>query len=587
MDNTFQERADEEISAATDQYRVLVEHLPAISYIAVPDLSGTLIYVSPQIETLLGFTPDEWISNPELWIGQLHADDRERVLSDLAHSIATGEPMLSEYRALARDGHNVWFRHQGTVMRRRDNTPYTLGFMLEITARKEAEEALIHLALHDALTGLPNRVLLTDRLRHGVRMAQRVSTRLALLLVDLDHFKDVNDALGHQAGDALLQQVGRRMKEALRSSDTVARLGGDEFAMVLPGVIDRAGAIVAAGKIIAALAPPFVVNAMPLFVTPSIGIVLYPDHGMDAETLIQHADVAMYVAKRGGGGYTVYASSQDVHSPGRLALVSALRPAIDNNELLLYYQPKMDLRTGRVCGLEALVRWQHPELGIIPASQFIPLAEQAGLIKTITLWSLDQALQQSRAWQADGLALNVAINLSARHLQDPQLAPLISRMLNNHGVAAPMLTIELTESVVMADPEQARKVLTELARIGVRLAIDDFGTGYSSLAYLERLPTHELKIDKSFVENILTNDSARVIVQSIIGLGHNLGLTVVAEGVESQETWSVIKALHCDVAQGYYAGHPLVGSDMTRWLSDPPAGYRDAGPDAGTALEGL
>jgi diguanylate cyclase (GGDEF)-like protein/PAS domain S-box-containing protein len=598
------EQAEEHLRAAEATYRILVEHLPAIAYVAAPDLSGSFLYVSPQVETILGFSAAEWLGNPRLWLEQVHSDDYERVMADLSRSLTAGEPLVSEYRALTRDGRELWFRHQGTLVRRppvappvdcstdgatpedqgargngsaREAAPdnaatYTLGFMLEITARKRAEESLAYQALHDAVTGLPNRVLLNDRLRHAIRAAQRTGTRLGLLLMDLDHFKEVNDALGHHVGDNLLQQVGQRVQSTVRASDTVARLGGDEFAIVLPGVLDRGGAVLAASKIIAALAQPFLIERLPILVTPSIGVVLYPDHGADAPTLLQHADIAMYVAKRSGGGSTVYTRTQNQHTPSRLALISGLRSALDEDQLLLHYQPKIDLRNGCVQGVEALTRWQHPEQGLVPPDSFIPLAEQAGLIKAITLWSLDTALKQCRAWCDAGQPLSVAVNLSARYLQDPQLTKTIARMLQSHGVEAANLTVEITESVLMADPEQACKILTEVSTLGVRLAIDDFGTGYSSLAYLERLPMHEIKIDKSFVAKLSAQDSSTVIVRSIIGLGHNLGLTVVAEGVETRATWELVDALGCDVVQGYYISRPLPVAEATRWLGTRPLG---------------
>jgi len=541
-------------------YRTLVENLPGISYIATADVGAALLYVSPQIETLLGFTPAEWLGDATLWATRLHPDDRERVLDDVAHSVATAEPLATEYRIRTRGDQVVWIRHQRIVTQQDGHDARVLGFMLEITARKEVEEALAHQALHDALTGLPNRILFNDRLEQAIRTAERAGVRLALLLMDLDHFKEINDTLGHHVGDVLLQQVGQRVQNALRASDTVARLGGDEFAMVLPSVTDNTGAALMAGKIKMALTQPFVIGDLPIPVAPSIGIALYPHHGEDAQTLLQHADVAMYVAKRGGGGYAVYTSAQDQHSPRRLALISALRPAIDQNQLFLQYQPKMDLTTGQFHGVEALLRWQHPRHGLIPPDEFIPLAEQAGLIKAVALWTLDAGLSQCQAWQAEGSLVPLAINLSARNVQDPQITRIVIRMLENHGVAPSALTIEVTESVLMADPAQARKVLSGLNAVGVRLAIDDFGTGYSSLAYLERLEVHELKIDRSFVLNLTVTESATAIVSSIIGLGHNLGLTIVAEGVESEESARLLTELGCDIAQGYYFSRPLLAS---------------------------
>jgi len=440
----------------------------------------------------------------------------------------------------------------------------------------DAADALQHQALHDALTGLPNRTLLHDRLAHTLRLVERDASSLALLLLDLDRFKEVNDTLGHQAGDALLQQIAARMRDAVRSSDTVARLGGDEFALLLPGT-DRDGAVRATQTLLAALVAPVTLEGQTVHVGASIGVGLAPAQGSDAATLLRQADVAMYVAKRAGSGYAVYDPRHDGYSAGRLMREAELRQALATNELVVHYQPTVDLRTGRATGVEALVRWAHPTHGLIAPDQFIPLAEQTGLIVPVTRWVLDQALAQGAAWARVGRPLGIAVNLSVRTLHDERLPDTLAWLLRRYAIAPERVMLEITESVLMADPAQALAVLTRLSALGVRVAIDDFGTGYSSLAYLKQLPVDAVKIDKSFVQSMgrtATKDTA--IVRSIIELGHNLGLMVVAEGVEDEGTWAQVRALGGDVAQGYYMSRPLPPLSLDRWLESSPWGQRGA-----------
>jgi len=443
----------------------------------------------------------------------------------------------------------------------------------------QAADALQHQVLHDALTGLPNRTLLHDRLAHTLRLVARDASSLALLLLDLDRFKEVNDTLGHQAGDALLRQVAARMRDAVRASDTVARLGGDEFALLLPGA-DRDGAVRAAQTVQAALVAPVTVEDQTVHVGVSIGIAVTPAHGREAVVLLRHADVAMYVAKRAGSGYAVYDPRHDSYSAGRLMREAELRQALATNELVLHYQPTVDLRTGRATGVEALIRWAHPTHGLLAPDQFIPLAEQTGLIVPLTRWVLEHALAQQATWARAGRPLAVAVNLSVRTLHDEHLPETLAWLLRRSAIAPEQVTLEITESVLMADPTQARAVLTRLSALGVRVAIDDFGTGYSSLAYLKQLPVDAVKIDKSFVHSMGTTDATKdtAIVRSIIELGHNLGLVVVAEGIEDAGAWAQVRALGGDVAQGYYMSRPLPAPSLDRWLESSPWAPRVAGP---------
>jgi diguanylate cyclase (GGDEF)-like protein len=441
---------------------------------------------------------------------------------------------------------------------------------LELT---DANKQLERMATTDPLTDLPNRTLLNDRLEQSLLAADRQKSTLGLLLLDLDRFKEINDTLGHAYGDIMLQQVSWRLRHALRASDTVARLGGDEFAVLVPAVT-VAGAQAIAAKILEELAAPFQIEDLALDVGASIGIAIYPEHGGDAATLLRLADVAMYVAKREHAGSAVYSPAEDQHSPHRLVLMSDLRQAISQSALLLYYQPKVDVSSGRINGVEALLRWPKRDNGFIPPDQFIQLAEYTGLIGPLTQWVLETAVRQCRLWQDAGLSLSVAVNLSMRTLHDHQLPADVTRMLHRYGVAPDRLTLEITESALMADMGRALDVIARLGASGVRVAIDDFGTGYSSLGYLKRLPVHEIKLDKSFVLGLGTHADRRdeAIVRSVIEMAHALERTVVAEGVEHRAAWDKLSRFGCDVAQGYYMSRPLPAAELVRWLAASPWG---------------
>jgi diguanylate cyclase (GGDEF)-like protein len=513
--------------------------------------------------------------------GIITVDESQRIASfnpaaERLFGYAAVDVIGSDVRALLDSldmGETLGRRSSGTVFpvdlsvgEMRLNEQHLLIFSIrDITARKQAEAALEHQALHDALTDLPNRVLLHDRLQLAIRAAQRDGTAVALLVMDLDRFKEVNDTFGHHTGDLLLEQLGDRLGSVLRGSDTIARLGGDEFAVLLPtATVDDARHI--AGRLLEVLDEPFALGGLQLEIDASIGIALSPDHGTDADTLLRRADVAMYVAKRGNTGHELYTEEQDQHSPTRLAMVGELRRAIDQNELSLYFQPKVSLLHGNVECVEALVRWQHPRQGLLGADEFVPIAEQTGLIRPLASWVLEAALRQCNRWRQEGLDLAIAVNLSMRNLHDPEVADMIRKLLARWGIPAARLVIEITESSLMADAARAMEVLGRLRGMGVGISIDDFGTGYSSLAYLKRLPVDELKIDKSFVAHMARDENDAAIVRSTIGLAHDLGLSVVAEGIEDQETWDLLTALGCDVAQGYFISRPLPAAALGEWL---------------------
>lgn len=437
--------------------------------------------------------------------------------------------------------------------------------------RRREDEHIRHQAHYDILTDLPNRAFLYEGLQQAIHVGQNDNSSVAVLVINLDRFKDINNTLGHHRGDLVLQQIGPRLRSTLNEATMIARVGGDEFAILIPGT-DREGAILAAQKITEALDRPFVAECISLEICASIGIVVFPDHGEDAATVLRHADVAMYIAKQSGSGYSVYSANQDQYNPLRLAFMSELRHAIEREQLILFYQPKVDLQTNQVSGVEALVRWQHPHLGTIPPDLFISLAEQTGLIKALCFWVLNTALRQCDTWRQLGLEVPVAINLSARNLQDPELPDKIGRLLQTCNLPPESVELEITESIIMADPACAMKILTTLSDMGIRLSIDDFGTGYSSLGYLKKLPVDTIKIDKSFVIDMSVDNGEAIIVRSIIDLGHNLDLTVVAEGVENRSAWDRLTALGCDAAQGYYICSPVYSDDLTRWLKESPWG---------------
>jgi diguanylate cyclase (GGDEF)-like protein len=427
-----------------------------------------------------------------------------------------------------------------------------------------------HYAYYDRLTDLPNRNLLYDRLQQAILAAHRENKLAALLIADLDRFKEINDALGHQFGDQLLHQIGPRLKATLRESDTVARLGGDEFAMLLPSVADAGAAIEVASKVLKALEDPFLIAGLNIQIEASIGIALFPEHGIDADTLFKRADVAMYMAKETRNGYALYSAENDPNSSHRITLMGELRRAIVEDQLFLLYQPKIDLKTGHVSGVEALVRWRHPQAGIRMPDNFIPPAERTGLITPLTVWVLDKALRQCHAWHQEGLNLGMAVNLSRRNLQAQELPDQIAGMLEANGVSPADLELEITESSIMANPVRAMEVLSRMTSMGLQFSLDDFGTGHSSLAYLKKLPVNTIKIDKSFVTKMVAQAEDVAIIRLIIDLGHILGLKVVAEGVEDRVTLDKLIALGCDMAQGYFICRPISAEELTRWLRSQP-----------------
>ena len=556
------------------QYRSIFDACLDVIYMSTP--GGLFLDINPAGGALFG-----------------HASHEELLLVDIGPDLYEAEDEREEFKRIMRvqgfvrdrevrlrriDGQVLTVLETATAVRDESGLVIAYrGILRDISERKRAEEALAYQAVHDSLTGLPNRDLLYDRLRHAIHQASRVGGTAALLLMDLDRFKEVNDTLGHAVGDVLLVTVARRLQSALRDGDTVARLGGDEFAVVLPGA-DEQAACLAARRVLDVVELPLALedHGIEVDVRGSIGVALYPVHGVEPEEIMRRADVAMYVAKRATCGYAVYAPDQDEHSPTRLSLVGELRRALDAHDFELHYQPQIALATGEVVGAEALVRWRHQERGLIVPDHFIPLAERTGLIRGITDWVLDTALAQCRAWRHAGLDLSIAVNLSVRDLQEARLPEMIAALLTAHRVEPRLLRVEITESVLMADRARGVAVLGQLRAIGLEIAIDDFGTGYSSLAYLAELPIDALKIDRTFVSRLATGARYAAIVRSTVDMAHSLGLHVIAEGVEDRRTLAMLAELGCDTAQGYYFTEALPAIELGRWLRRTAAGKQAA-----------
>ena len=538
--------------------------------VLVVDRTGRADYLSPSTERVLASCNQDPLTTsrtfaktgPVDFVAAIDPLDRTRFSAALQAAVP-GLMSVGEFRVTGRDNASTF------ELSVQDLTadPSVRGLVLtghDVTDRVALQHEMEHRVLHDMLTGLPNRALLSDRLEQALHCAERDATSAALLLLDLDRFKEVNDTFGHHYGDELLQQIGPRLAGVLRGVDTIARLGGDEFAVLLPDVGEAEATSIAAA-LLAALALPFHIGGVELDVEASVGVVIAGAHGQDAITLLQRADIAMYVAKTQHPGVFVYDPTLDGHSAAKLAMAGDLRRALEGGELVLHYQPKVNISTGEVVGVEALVRWQHPANGLVFPDDFIPLAERTGLIGPLTQYVLDAALAQARTWVDAGRPLPIAVNLSARNLHDEAFAEMVAGLLALHGVNAALLELEVTESAIMIDPVRARQTLESLSALGVRLSLDDFGAGYTSLSQLTSMPFSEIKIDRSFVMAMTEDSHNYLIVQSVISLGHNLGLTLIAEGVETEDALIALARLGCDVAQGYHLSRPISAAAFNTW----------------------
>jgi diguanylate cyclase (GGDEF)-like protein/PAS domain S-box-containing protein len=541
---------------------------------------GTIIDSNPAVTEMLGHESSELIGKP---VGSIVEKDDAAAAAKHFEAVVKGDDEgRIELRYRRADGELIWGDLAVSVVRTPEGEPQFAIYMIEnVTERKYAEEELRrhaelseYQALHDSLTGLPNRVLFRDRIEQALLTAEREGGRIAMLLLDLDHFKEINDTLGHSAGDHVLCEIGHRLESCLRASDTVARLGGDEFAMILPRQNDPNEILPLLNKLQATIEEPIEIDGLPLGVEGSIGVAFYPDNALEVEELMRHTDVAMYAAKQDNRAYGFYERSGDTHDRVQLTLVSELRHAIDNHELILHYQPKANFEEGVVHSVEALVRWVHPERGLLPPDQFIPSAQETGLMKPLTLYVLDEALRQVSEWHAQGLDLSVSVNVGRRNMLDVNFPDDVAAALEARGADPSWLLLEITESTMLDDPFRTKIVFERLNEMGVRLSIDDFGTGYSSLAYLRDLPVSEIKIDRSFVLNMTSHHDDEVIVRSTIDLGRNLGLDVVAEGVETKEAWERLAEMGCKVAQGFLLMRPVPAEELSSWLESHGAKTR-------------
>jgi diguanylate cyclase (GGDEF)-like protein/PAS domain S-box-containing protein len=555
-------RAEDELRRSGDRIRGILDNV-ADGIITIDQRLVVRSY-NPAAERLFGYAADDVIGK-----------DFVRLIAEAYRSEV--KPQLRSYLR-AQQGLFEMGSHE-TVGQRKDGTTFpmefnvgwlgpqrlVIGSLRDVSERKAETEALQYQALHDSLTGLANRTFLQERLEETIRAGEREMKPCAVLLMDLDGFKSVNDSLGHHAGDRLLLQVAERMRRVLRKADTVARYGGDEFAVVPWGATDVSRAVLIAEKILNAMDPPFVIDDQSISVNLSIGIAASPQHADDASTLIRRADVAMYTAKRARSGFSVYSVDQEGGENGEgVPLVGKLRYAIDQFELVLHYQPIVSAVDGKPLKVEALVRWGHPVHGLLPPDDFIPSAEQTNLIRPLTAWVLNEALGQVHAWSKVGIEVGVSVNLSARNLLDTDLPDAVEQLLRTWQVSPEKLSLEITEGTIIAN--EAEDTLARLHRIGVQISVDDFGTGYSTLAYLKRLPVREIKIDKSFVIDMATNRDGAAIVRSTIDLGHSLGLTVVAEGVEDEPTAALLREYGCDFLQGFHISRPAAPGPLGPWL---------------------
>jgi diguanylate cyclase (GGDEF)-like protein/PAS domain S-box-containing protein len=560
---------DTAVRASERRYRLLFERNLAGLYRT--SLDGRILDCNSAFARILGYPSREDVLRVSAL--DLYSDpgDRESFVARLSQ-----QRVLVNFELCLRrqDGSPVWVLANESLIEEPDGETVMDGSLIDITDRRRAEQQRWHQANHDALTDLPNRVLFNDRLSLAILHAQRRRQSLAVMFLDLDHFKRVNDTLGHSAGDELLVKVADRLRRCLRQDDTVARVGGDEFLLLLNGIGRQTDAAGMARKILALLAEPFLVQKRELFVEASIGIGIYPDDGTDAETLVGNVDTAMYRAKETGrNSFQFFTRKMQEQSQERAALESGLRRALPRGEFVLHYQPIFRLRDRSVVGVEALVRWRHPEKGILSPREFIPLAEDVGLIGRVGEWVLTRSCEQLKAWQVPGgPALRVSVNVSPRQFQQRDFAANVRRTLGETGLDPAALDLEITESIAMHDVAHTGRVLAELARIGIQISMDDFGTGHSSLNYLKHFPIRRLKIDQSFVSGMTADDKDHAIVATIISIARNLGLGVTAEGVETEEQADLLASLACEDVQGYLFGRPAPAEEIAKDLGFPRPG---------------
>ncbi|MEX0753731.1 MAG: EAL domain-containing protein [Actinomycetota bacterium] len=565
--------ADDARRSAEARYRALVENIPAVTYADELNDEATTAYISPQIEELLGYTVEEFTASDDVWIEVLHPDDRDRAVAENSRHNTTGEVFDVEYRMIHKDGSVVWVRDVAKIVHDEWGTPViSQGFMQDITAQKHAEEEAAFLAYHDERTGLPNRAMFDEFLDLAMARAGRHDGSVAVLVLDIDDFKLVNDSLGHEAGDEVLGQLAERLREATRETDLVARMSGDQFLLLLAdleteemGELDAAivTAEGVAGRIHDSLREPFTVAGTELYLSASLGISLFPQHAATRKDLLLGAEAAMAEAKKGGVGGYVLASSVGVDSIAKLSFVTRLRKAVEHEQWELHYQPVVDLGSGGMIGVEALLRWREPDGNLVPPNDFITLSEELGLIETIGDWVVEEIARQDAVWRQAEIPLEIGFNLSPRQLWQPDISSRILDRLDAGGVDPSRIVVEITESSAVKDFDRWLYVLSELHSRGLTLALDDFGTGYSSLSRLRFLPIDVLKIDRAFVSAVHRDQEAASIVTAVIELGRGLGMKTLAEGIETENEWQYLAGQGCQLGQGYYFSRPIPADELT------------------------
>ena len=560
--------AEAALRNSEELFRQLAGNIPEVFWITDAAFKR-LMYISPAFEKVWGRSAEPLYADLTPWLDAIHPGDNARVAA--ARRKAPFGDYNEEFRIMWADGTMRWVHERAFPVRDPAGVVYRIaGITEDITERKRSEERLIYLAHYDHLSGLPNRALFQDRLAQGLAQSEREHWITAVMFIDLDRFKVINDTLGHAAGDKLVMAVARRLSHTVRSGDTVSRLGGDEFALILQNLGKGPDAAVVAQKVLEVLSEPFDIEGHEIFVTASIGITIYPTDSYVPEALLKNADSAMYRAKQlGRNNFQFYTTEMNARSGENLHLENSLRRALDRREFLLHYQPKADVRSGRITGVEALLRWQHPEFGMVSPGKFIPLLEETGLIVPTGEWVIQAACGQLRAWRDQGVpAVPISVNLSGRQFQHKDLVRSITGSITAAGIDPALIEVELTESSLMSNPDEANLVLHALKDFGVQIAVDDFGTGYSSLAYLKRFRIDSLKIDRSFVQDIIHDNDDAAIVRAVITLAHSLKLIVVAEGVETEEQLSFLINNGCDQVQGYLLSVPLPVSACTQLLTE-------------------
>ncbi|NOY63203.1 MAG: EAL domain-containing protein [Gammaproteobacteria bacterium] len=564
-----------DLIASEARIRAIVDNLA--DAVITTNEEGEMVTVNPATEEMFGYPSQALVGQNVTMLMPTHLSDLHGAY--MSRCISSKVPRMMgigrELLGLRKDG--SLFPVEVTLSKMTlDRRHYFVGILHNITTRRAQTAALEYQSTHDAQTGLPNHAYIDHALQQAIADGAEQQLQFALLLLDLDRFKEINNTLGHQCGDNVLLQVARRLKQRVDSPPgVIARLGGDKYAVYLPGSSGEHASQVA-HELLTAIEAPFVIDKMDgqsLHLSASVGIALYPDHGNDSITLTRHADVAMYAAKRGHRDVVVYNPDQDRHSARNFALAGELRTAIHAEQLILYYQPKIDLIQHKVIGVEALVRWQHPKHGLLPPDEFIPLAEQTGLIRPLTLWVVEAAVRQCRMCQQAGIELNVAVNLSPQNLLEEQFPSRIKGILKRADAIPELLRMEITETAIMEEPVRALEVINELNAMGIQFSIDDFGTGYSSLAYLKQLPVDELKIDKSFVLRVNEDEADATIVRSTIELAHNMGIKVIAEGVENAAICELLIKLGCDYGQGHFFSPPIPADHFKQWLQESSYGF--------------